>query len=51
MDVALAEPDVELAAGHALQPQAQEHVRQEEDLLVGRDTASMTARALLEVQQ
>ncbi len=37
MDVALAHPDGQLAAGDPFQPQAQEHVRQEQDLAVGGD--------------
>ena len=35
--VALAEPDPELAAGDALEPETEKEVGQEEDLLVGRD--------------
>ena len=37
VDVALAEPDRQLAAGHLLEPEAEVHVRQEEDLLLRRD--------------
>ena len=37
VDVALAEPDVELAARDLLEPHPEEHVRAEQDLLVGRD--------------
>ncbi len=37
MDVALAQPDGELAAGYALEPHPEEHVGQEEDLAVGWD--------------
>ena len=48
--VALAHPDRQLATRHLLQPDAEEEVGQEEDLLIpGID--SMTARALPEVQQ
>ena len=35
--VALAEPDRQLAAGHLLEPEAEVHVRQEKDLLLGGD--------------
>jgi hypothetical protein len=37
VDVALAQPDRQLASGHLLEPEAEVHVRQEEDLLLGRD--------------
>ena len=37
VDVALAEPDPQLAAGHPLEPEAEVEVGQEEDLPVGRD--------------
>ncbi len=37
MDVALAHPDGQLATRDPLQPEAQEHVRQEQDLAVGGD--------------
>src|SRR5207248_5046871 len=37
VDVTLAEPDRELAADHLLEPEAEVHVRQEEELLLRRD--------------
>ena len=37
VDVTLAEPDRQLAAGHLLEPEAEEHVREEQDLRVLRD--------------
>ena len=37
VDVALAHPDPERAAGHLLEPEAEVHVRQEQDLGVSRD--------------
>jgi hypothetical protein len=37
VDVALPEPDRELPAGHLLEPEAEVHVRQEQDLLLRRD--------------
>ena len=50
VDVALAHPDAQLAAGHPLEPEPEVHVRQEQDLAVG-GIASITAFALPEVQQ
>ena len=49
--VALAHPEHQLAPGHLLEPEPEEEVGQEEDLLIGGDRLDHRSRALPEVQQ
>ena len=51
VDVALAEPDPELAARHLLEPEAEEHVGQEQDLAGPRGSTRSRHFAFPDVQQ